>query len=1277
MIFSKNFENDLKSKDTNLIPLVVFQSIPLFISTNSVNVDYYYFLDGFLPTNYKPLLLNIPSIKQSIDIQNKKFKTSSVSLQISNYEYEGKVFSDLLATNSLINQEVNIYWKSPNANKVLDPGFLTSSIEQFDADTMEEWYQDNDDGCPLIYSGQVRRVSHDTKKVTIELEDLTEAKMSKLIPVDLMSTDEAVLERYRNKPIPMVYGSVNRSPVIIDGGVLNYTGLLDSKETVGVSSDTSIYGDLSGLYLYKDDKYLSVPNSLEKEMYYWADYSDINVGDAQWQLSNNLIEFLRPQLIIEGFMQTLTIFKPSVSFRMCYVNTYELANDNNYGLDDEDDTYYEEKLSPEEMVSTIDSDDNTGLIQKTFAILSNPEYLSVDNQFDNGNGIITAKGTLKIEATAGSVSAKEQTLMEMRVNGTHIPNWPQAVHAGTTYINDYNHVNNAGDDDFAFGLGANPNFGDGEYIVSPSRVDDGALYGNELGVQETSNNDYKEWVSFSQDSAEEYYNEEAPFQVNELAFNTGGTWTADELSNNASVPLIVFDREELTVEYKKIHFIHRIWMVNPASSTATWQAGCNFTLNITELNVKTAVDIENPFNEEFFANVKGRVNTNPEHPVWDDGQFLENPAEIIRHILETELSHYEFDEVDYEEARYEHSYLKHGFTIHEEQIGGKDLIEDIAKSTMMYPYFGSDGTFRFNTMKNKYVHSDWLAATAIFENDVVSFSFSKTKPEQVYTRVNLNYNYDYGQKEFMSTLISNTRLDGNPGSDGTELAHYGYESNEDNILDFESKYLGEGLIPANVLGTRLIDFYMNSHLIVKLKLPMKYIGLSVGDKIKFDSLLGGLKAHGIDYVHDYLDLGQNIYPLFFITSVQKNIDSVSVEALQLHHTPSAWGAGLEFANMNPLDEEGFDPPSSLYEDVDLTDLIFTGEGTIYYHVGHPNNPVYSEAWYSLVYEENLEYNAFFPYSTVETGWTNTYYTILRSIQIGEFTNSNVASDGADTLTIGNFDGAKQNMDALFGLDRWYLVSPDGTYSALTSWEALQSPDWDGTLNHIVLAIYFNDGADTNHESGYPKHSIFVEFPGSDNEGSGFGTDLILMQYFDLPLEEQNYQLFGLNTFNDENPDTSPTKITIITPPWLYTSSGGVYSELRWNPPGGIIPEDSGWQLYEDLGAEIMPGCTNPDATNYNPEATVDDGSCVINAPGDINSDGIVNILDVVGMVNMALWPELTEITEDEWIAADLNGDGIINILDILLLVNMIVNPDTTFWHDLWMKTAYENEFQLP
>ena len=47
MIFSKNFENDLKSKDTNLIPLVVIEdsrddtlnySNEIYFSTNNVSV---------------------------------------------------------------------------------------------------------------------------------------------------------------------------------------------------------------------------------------------------------------------------------------------------------------------------------------------------------------------------------------------------------------------------------------------------------------------------------------------------------------------------------------------------------------------------------------------------------------------------------------------------------------------------------------------------------------------------------------------------------------------------------------------------------------------------------------------------------------------------------------------------------------------------------------------------------------------------------------------------------------------------------------------------------------------------------------------------------------------------------------------------------------------------------------------------------------------------------------------------------------------------------------
>ena len=51
--------------------------------------------------------------------------------------------------------------------------------------------------------------------------------------------------------------------------------------------------------------------------------------------------------------------------------------------------------------------------------------------------------------------------------------------------------------------------------------------------------------------------------------------------------------------------------------------------------------------------------------------------------------------------------------------------------------------------------------------------------------------------------------------------------------------------------------------------------------------------------------------------------------------------------------------------------------------------------------------------------------------------------------------------------------------------------------------------------------------------------------------------------------------------------------------------------------------------------------------GDNNGDGILNVLDVVAMVNLALSSEYEEIV-------DMNGDGTINVLDIVLLVGVIL-----------------------
>jgi len=56
--------------------------------------------------------------------------------------------------------------------------------------------------------------------------------------------------------------------------------------------------------------------------------------------------------------------------------------------------------------------------------------------------------------------------------------------------------------------------------------------------------------------------------------------------------------------------------------------------------------------------------------------------------------------------------------------------------------------------------------------------------------------------------------------------------------------------------------------------------------------------------------------------------------------------------------------------------------------------------------------------------------------------------------------------------------------------------------------------------------------------------------------------------------------------------------------------------------------------------------------GDCNSDGEVNILDVVALASMILGN--SEFTPSQTTAADMDGNGLLNILDIIAIVNLIL-----------------------
>ena len=54
---------------------------------------------------------------------------------------------------------------------------------------------------------------------------------------------------------------------------------------------------------------------------------------------------------------------------------------------------------------------------------------------------------------------------------------------------------------------------------------------------------------------------------------------------------------------------------------------------------------------------------------------------------------------------------------------------------------------------------------------------------------------------------------------------------------------------------------------------------------------------------------------------------------------------------------------------------------------------------------------------------------------------------------------------------------------------------------------------------------------------------------------------------------------------------------------------------------------------------------------DMNSDGHINVQDIILLVNLILGDNATN---EELQFADLNDDGLLNILDIIVLANIII-----------------------
>ena len=140
----------------------------------------------------------------------------------------------------------------------------------------------------------------------------------------------------------------------------------------------------------------------------------------------------------------------------------------------------------------------------------------------------------------------------------------------------------------------------------------------------------------------------------------------------------------------------------------------------------------------------------------------------------------------------------------------------------MFPHFSNDGKFRFNTIRKGYDFSSPNSAElytdyeVIPESEIIDYSFSKTKPEQIYTKFEVDYNYDYAQKDYLKKVNTDFSI-----GDEDHLSYYGYENSDDNIGKLQSAYI-RGTSTAREINELLFHYYKNQHLILKLKLQKEH-----------------------------------------------------------------------------------------------------------------------------------------------------------------------------------------------------------------------------------------------------------------------------------------------------------------------------------------------------------------------------------------------------------------------------------------------------------------------
>jgi hypothetical protein len=751
------FRDDIKTKNTSIIPIV--QIGDAYFSTNNINIDGVY---------CKPLIMDIPSIKDSVSLESGNFIISKVTLKLSNAKLDNKRFSESFNYATIINKLLVISYKTPSITSI--------------------------DSLQSVFSGVVRGYSHTDEFVTIKAESVADFNFNKKLPVASLPSNFEVPDKNKGRKIPMVYGSVERCPAYI---VKEPNGVTAG----GVNLATTLIVDNKKLFnLVDTQQTIGNNNNITQSAVFIADDSNLlnvnqysGVGSELFLVNNaNFIYNEDKNKVIFGIDSNGDFSKKGVITSPVIRNITGITLD--YGITE--DTNFRIRHIDANGTSQTDND----FLASTDVV--DDEYLEgIKDLLTDGSG------NSGIHITGDIGSGDPDTFFHIRFDVESLQD------------------------------------GDAQTFLA-------------MKVENLGSNPF--WIAQAGKVSPVISADNPPIILGDV-----NTYDSDVLGYPLQAWSEIDSFEGFTIGIPAIDGIH---------STLGNLIGVNLEvdLKIKEVQLFQSISTKGIINKDFFVNVQGRTK----EIIGNNGdinyQFLKNPIEIIRHILEEEIGFFDIDEDSYQEAYDHHSNWEMAFCIKDE-IDATKLVADICRSTKSIPRINRDGKFGFITVKNKYNNEDYENATIIKDEDVINYSFALSSTNEVITKCSLEYKKDYVNDTYLaktSNIVDNS------------YTYYNYNE-DDKYKEFKSDYIRDHITAGN-LKNHIYNNNKNTHLGVQYTLPIKY-DIKVGDIVRPDKLHQGMQSHGISYISCKKINGQYRYPLFLVTEVSKNLDSVKVKATQLHH----------------------------------------------------------------------------------------------------------------------------------------------------------------------------------------------------------------------------------------------------------------------------------------------------------------------------------------------------------------------------------------------------------